>query len=275
MKYDIDDLLKQAYKGKEFQEENRPSNILNQETISRMREINNMKNTKVSKFRLFTKFAVGLACVGAIVSVSTVAYSAMTKSKSNYYKIEMDDDITVEVITSMHYKDLPDTLPKVEPGTGMLPMTWDEVESTLGFSLLGGASEIDGKVNYDVFHNKKDNSVEAVYLWIDAYKVFGDALTSEQGDEYYSSKIDLRIEIMDVQVASGDDGPYHSTDAWGGKEYEETYYINSLDTEAVLYHPEHDENNVTATFGYDGAYYTLTGYNVTPEVMKEVIENMK
>lgn len=273
MKYDIDDLLKEAYKSREFQEENRPSNILNQETISRMREINNM--TKTSKLRIFAKFAVGLACVGVIVGVSTVTYSAMTKSQNNYYRIEMDDDITVEILTSMHYKDLPqDKLPKVESGSGMLPMTWDEVEGALGFSLLGGASETYDKVYYDTSLNK-DNSIAAVYLWIPDYKLLGEALYSEEGDKYYSDKINLVIDIIDVQAESDNDGPYYSTDAWGGKQYEETYYIKSLDTEAVLYHPEYDENNVTATFGYDGVYYTLQGFNVTPEEMKEVIENMK
>lgn len=275
MKYDIDDLLKQAYKGKEYQEKNRPSNILNLETISRMREINKMKKTKTGKFRFITKLAVGMACVGVIASVSTVAYSAMIKSKNNHYRIEMDDDITVDIITSMHYKDLPqDKLPKVDPGSNLLPMTWDEVENVLGFTLLGGPSETDGKVNYDTYLNK-DNSIAAVHLWIPDYKVLGEALYNDEGYQYYSNKINLIIDILDVQAESEYNEPYSSTDAMGGKEYEETYYIKSLDTEAVLYHPEHNENNVTATFGYDGVYYTLQGFNVTPEKMKEVIENMK
>ena len=274
MKYDIDDLFKEVYKSRGLQEDSRPSNILNQDTISRMREINNMKKTKTSKLRFITKIAVGLACVCAVASVSTVAYSAMTKSKGNYYRVEMDDGITVDVLTSMHYKDLPDTLPKAEPGTGMFPMTWDEVTDVLGFSLLGGVSATDGKVSYDVSLNK-DDSIAAVHLWVPNYKLFGETLTSEEGDEYYSSKINLSIDIIDIQADSEYDGPYYSTDAWGGKQYEETYYINALDTEAVLYHPEQDENNVTATFGYDGAYYTLQGFNVTSEEMKEVIENMK
>ena len=275
MKYDIDDLLKEAYKSREFQEENRPSNILNQETISRMREINNMKKAKRSKFRLVTKLAVGLACVGVIVSVSTVTYSAMTKSNNNYYRIEMDDGKTVEILTSMHYKDLPqDKLPKVESGSSLIPMTWDELEGLLGFSLLGGASETDDKVYYFTYLNK-DNSIASVHLWIPDYKLLGEALYSEEGDKYYSDKINLSIDIIDAQEESEHNGPHYSTDAWGGKQYEETYYIKSLDTEAVFYHPEHDENNVTATFGYDGVYYTLQGYNVTSEEMKEVIENMK
>ena len=64
-------------------------------------------------------------------------------------------------------------------------------------------------------------------------------------------------------------------DAAGGKEFIEKYYVKSLGTEAVFYHTDNDEGYVTAVFGYDGAYYTLQGMDVTVEEMKEVIDSMK
>lgn len=269
MKYDIDELLKESFKSKESQGEIRPSNILNQDTISKMREINNMKKSKFGKLSIFSKVAVGVACAGLIVGTSTVAYSAIAKIYK--YTIEMDDGVTVDVHSSNQLVDLPqDSLADIDDM--VLPMQWNEVEEMLGFPLLG---ETDEMVNL-TFERNNDESVAVVDLWVPYYKVYGEPMYTEEGDVYYSKYIRLSMDILDKNAESGYVEAFEEgKDAIGGKEFIEKYNIEDWGIEATLYYVENDKSRITAVFVYEGVYYTLEGANVTLEEMKEVINNMK
>lgn len=274
MKYDIDDLLKEAFENKEFQGDNRPSNILNQETISKMREISDMKNSKKnSKINKIAKVVAAVACVCVIVSASTVAYSAIAQHFK--YTVEMDDGVVVEFVSNTQYKDLPQDKLIIKEDGNLIPMKWSELEDMLGFSLLGGASEYDGNVNYYTSLNE-DGSVAVVHLWIPLYKELGEPLYTEEGDKYYGKIINLSVDILDVNAEKGYVEAFKvGTDAMGGKELVEKYHSKSLDTEVVIYNTNNSEEYVSAAFGYDGAYYSLQGDNVSVDEMKEVIEGMK
>ena len=274
MKYDIDDLLKETFASEKFQGADKPSNILNQETISKMREISDMKNSKRnSKMNKLAKMVAAVACACVIVSASTVAYSAIAQHFK--YTIEMDDGVVVEFVSNTQYKDLPQDKLTIKEDGNLIPMKWSELEDMLGFSLLGGASEYDGNVNYYTSLNK-DGSVAVVHLWIPHYKAFGEPLYTEEGDKYYGKIINLSVDILDVNAEKGYVEAFKvGTDAMGGKELAEKYYSKGLDTEVVIYNTNNSEEYVSAVFGYDGAYYSLQGENVSVDEMKEVIEGMK
>lgn len=269
MKYDIDELLKETFISNEFQGEMRPSNLLKQETISKMREINNMKKTKLGKLGIFSKVAVGLACAGLVVGTSTVAYSAIEKIYK--YTVEMDDGVTVDVHSSTQLVELPqDSLADVEDM--VLTMQWNAVEEMLGMPLLG---ETDDMLNL-MFHRNSDDSVAVVDLWMAYYKVYGEPLYTEGGDAYYTKYIRLGMDILDKNAESGYVETFENgKDATGGKGFIEKYNIEALNTDAVLYYVGNDETRITAVFVHDGVYYTLEGTDVTLEEMKEVINSMK
>lgn len=274
MKYDIDDLIKAAFENEESQRDNCPSNILNQETISKMREINDMKNSKSnSKMRKIAKIVAAVACVCVIVSASTVAYSAIAQHFK--YSIEMEDGVVVEFVSNTQYKDLPQDKLDGNADGNLIHMQWSELEEMLGFSLLGSGSVRDGMVNYGAYLNK-DGSVGVVNLWIPEYKVYGEPLYAEDGYKYYGKIINLSIDVLDVNADQGYvDGLKEGNDAMGGKELVEKYHSKSLDTEVVIYNTNNSEDYVSAVFGYDGAYYSLQGDNVSVEEMKVAIEGMK
>ena len=269
MKYDIDELLKKSFKRKESQGEIRPSNVLNQETISKMREINNMKKSKSSKFNIFTKIAVGVACAGLIVGTSTVAYSAIAKIYK--YTIEMDNGVKVDVHSSNQLVELPqDSLADVDDT--VLTMQWKQVEEMLGFPLLG---ETDEMVNL-MFHRNNDESVAVVDLWVPYYKVYGDPSHTEEGDEYYTKYIRLSMDILDKNAEAGYVEAFEEgKDATGGKEFIEKYNIEDLGIDATLYYVENDNTRITAVFVYEGVYYTLEGMDITLDEMRDVIGCMK
>ena len=269
MKYDIDELLKETFKSEKSQRQISPSNILQQKTISKMREISSMKKRKFGRFNRFTKVAVGLACAGLVVSASTVAYSAVVKIYK--HTIEMDDGSRVDVHTSNQYVDLPqDSL--VELDSGVLTMQWDQIEEMLGLSLLGKSDEM---VSFQ-FHRNEDGNVAVVDLWVHYYKVYGEPLYTEDGDEYYSKFIRLSMDILDENAESGYVEAFENgKDAIGGKEFIEKYNIDSLNTEVVLYYVENDKTRITAVFEYEGVYYTLEGSNVNVDEIKEVVNSMQ
>lgn len=275
MKYDIDDLLKETFTSEKFQGADRPSNILNQETISKMREISDMKNSKKnSKINKLAKMVAAVGCVCVIVSASTITYSAIIQHFK--YSIEMDDGEVVEFVSNTQYKELPqDKLIVNEEGSNLITMQWSELEKMLGFSLLGGGNEMDGTVCYGTYLNE-DGSVAVVNLWITPYKVFGEPLYTEDGDKYYGKIIHLSVDVLDINAEKGYVEAFKvGTDAMGGKELVEKYHSKSLDTEVVIYNTNNSDDYVSAVFGYDGAYYRLQGENVSVDEMKEVIEGMK
>ena len=269
MKYDIDELLIKSFKSKESQGEIRPSNVLNQETISKMREINNMKKSKKGKLNILTKIAVGVACAGLIVGTSTVAYSAIAKIYK--YTIEMDNGVTVDVHSSNQLVELPqDSLADVDDT--VLTMQWKQVEEMLGIPLLGGTDEM---INL-MFHRNSDESVAVVDLWVPYYKVYGEPRYTEEGDAYYSEYIRLSMDILDKNAEPGYIEAFEEgKDAIGGKEFIEKHNIEELGIEATLYYVENDHTRITAVFVYEGVYYSLEGTGVTLEEMKEVINSMK
>ena len=268
MRYDIEKLLSKAYENDRIADKIKPSYTLNQNTISKMRESNKMNNRKTNiRLGKVAKLAVMSGAIAIVASVTTVTYSAIKKYYSS--TIEMDNGQKLELSSEVHYKSIPSDVLKVYSGKEML---WDDVKEMLGFSLLGNGGVENGNILYSTYLND-DGTVAVVDLYIPAYKRYGEPSYNEEGDIYYKSYISMMIDILDVNAEEGYVLPFtEGKDAMGGKELVASYRSEALDTEVIIYTTG---SSLTASIIYDDIYYTLHGYGVTEEQMREAVEELK
>ena len=268
MSYDMEQLLNKAYEQDKLADKVKPSYTLNQETISKMRESNKVNKTKTRiKLSKMARFAVICCAIVVVASVTTVTYSAI----KNYYSstIRMDDGQKVELSAEVHYKSIPDGILKVSSNE---EMQWNDVEAMLGFSLLGNGNVDDGSVVYSTCLND-DETVAVVDLYIPNYKRYDEAAYTKDGYAYYKSYISLMIDILDADAEEGYVLPFaEGKDAMGGKELVAQYHSEALDTEVIIYKTS---SSIAASLIYDDVYYTLYGYGVTEEQMREAVEELK
>lgn len=265
MRYSMDDMLKNAYKSVDKE---KPSNSLNQETISRMRELNNMgKRTVGFKLNKVAKFATICCCILAVAGVSTVAYSKI--SEYWHANVQFSNGDNVQLAEDISFRDLPEDLLALNDGRKSFP--WSDIEEMLGFSLLGAGNVNDGTASYSTFLND-DGSIAVVDLWIPLYKVYDEEILSTSDE--YSEYISLDIGILNYGADEGYILPFmEGRDAAGEMTFVEKYVPDNLNVEVIIYTSTVRDFN--AVFVYDSVYYTLHGTNVTVEQMKEAIEGMK
>ncbi len=226
----------------------------------------NMTKRKIIK-RPLSRLAVAAILLGCLV-FSGVAYAGATLTdwESVISFFDKDGNETkVTVSDEAFFKELPDGLPVPGDGEPMIPMTKDEVESLLGFEILGSELSPESTIfNYDANVNFNSNSVATVSLWCPGFI-----------KESKNKSINMSVDILSTDAEEGYILPFiEGKDAMGGKVYGETYTLESLDADAVIYTYDWD-NRTNATFVYDNVYYTVSAYEYTLDEFKAIVNTLR
>ena len=234
--------------------------------------IDEAENYDMSKIKIIkrplSRMAVAAIVIGCLV-FGGVAYAgtALTSWES---VISFFDDkgnkVDVTVSDEAFFKELPEDLPVPGDGEPMIAMTRDEVESLLGFNILDSELSPENTVfNYDAFANKKDKAVAVIGLWVPNFIY-----------ESESKHINMSVSILSTKAEEGYILPFiEGKDAMGGKVHIETYKIEALDVDTVIYTASSEESLLKATFIYDDISYTISSYNYTLDELKDILNTLR
>lgn len=226
-----------------------------------------MSKRKIIK-RQLSRMAVAAIVIGCLV-FGGVAY-ASTALTSWESVISFFDDkgnkVDVTVSDEAFFKELPEDLPVPGDGEPMIAMTRDEVESLLGFNILDSELSPENTVfNYDAFANKKDKAVAVIGLWVPNFI-----------KESESKHINMSVSILSTKAEEGYILPFiEGKDAMGGKVHIETYKIEALYVDTVIYTAGDEESLLKATFIYDDISYTISSYNYTLDELKDILNTLR
>ena len=226
----------------------------------------NMSKRKIIK-RPLSRMAVAAIVIGCLV-FGGVAYAGTTltdwKSVISFFD-DKGNEVQVTVSDEAFFKELPDGLPVPGDGEPMISMTKSEVEELLGFQILYSDLSTENKFYYDANLNSKNDYVATVDLWCPNF-------IKENETKYISYSID----ILSTDAEEGYILPFiEGKDAMGGKLHIETYKIEALNTNAVIYSAVDDENMLKATIVYDDVYYTISAYEYTIGEFKTILNTLE
>ena len=226
-----------------------------------------MSKRKIIK-RPLSRMAVAAIVIGCLV-FGGVAYAGTTLTdwKSVISFFDKDGNETqVTVSDEAFFKELPDGLPVPGDGEPMIAMGRDEVEGLLGFKILDSELSPDSTVfNYDAYANKNDGAVAVVSLWCPGFI-----------EESETKNINCSVDILSTNAEEGYILPFiEGKDAMGGKLHIETYKIEALNTNAVIYSAVDAENLLKATIVYDDVYYTISAYEYTLDEFKSILNTLE
>ena len=227
----------------------------------------NMSKRKIIK-RPLSRIAVAAIIIMSILLIGGVAYAgtALTSWES---VIRFFDDkgnkVDVTVSDEAFFKELPDGLPVPGDGEPMIPMKKSEVEGLLGFKILGSELTADDIIyNYDAYVNKANDNVATISLWCPNFI-----------NKNETKHINYSVDILSTDAEDGYILPFiEGKDAMGGKLHIETYRIEALNTNAVIYSAGDVENMLKATFVYADIYYTISAYEYTLDEFKAILNTL-
>ena len=234
--------------------------------------IDEAENYDMSKRKIIrrplSRMAVAAIVITSILLIGGAAYAgtALTNWES---VISFFDDkgnkVDVTVSDEAFFKELPEGLPVPGDGEPMIAMTRDEVEGLLGFKILDSELSPDSTVfNYDAFANENDGAVALVDLW-------GPYFIKESE----SKNINMSVSILSTKAEEGYILPFiEGKDAMGGKLYVDTYELENLYVNTVIYTSDWMPERLTATFVYDNLYYSFTADNYTPEEFLDILNSL-
>ncbi len=225
-----------------------------------------MTKRKIIK-RPLSRLAVAAILAGCII-FSGVAYAGATLTdwESVISFFDKDGNETkVTVSDKAFFKQLPDGLPVPGDGEPMIPMKRAEAEALLGFEFLDSKLSPESTIfNYDANVNFNSNSVATVSLWCPGFI-----------KESENKSINMSVDILSTDAEEGYILPFiEGKDAMGGKVYGETYTLESLDADAVIYAFDSD-NRTNATFVYDNIYYTVSAYGYSLDEFKVILNTLR
>lgn len=226
-----------------------------------------MSKRKIIK-RPLSRMAVAAIVIGCLV-FGGVAYAGTTltdwKSVISFFD-DKGNEVQVTVSDEAFFKELPDSLPVPGDGEPMIAMTKKEVEELLGFYILGSDLSPESTLfNYNAHANHKDNAVAVVGLWVPNFI-----------NESETKNINMSVSILSTKAEEGYILPFiEGKDAMGGKLHIETYKIEALNTNAVIYSAVDAENMLKATIVYDDVYYTISAYEYTLDEFKTILNTLE
>ena len=226
-----------------------------------------MSKRKIIK-RPLSRMAVAAIVIGCLI-FGGVAYAGTTltdwKSVISFFD-NKGNKVDVIVSDEVFFKGLPEGLPVPGDGEPMIAMTQDEVESLLGFNILDSELSPENTVfNYDAHANKKDSAVAVIDLWVPNFIY-----------ESESKHINMSVSILSTKAEEGYILPFiEGKDAMGGKVHIETYKIEALDINTVIYTTDSEEVLLKATFVYDDISYTISSYNYTLDELKAILNTLR
>jgi hypothetical protein len=236
-----------------------------------VRFIEEAENYDMSKRKMIkrplSRMAVAAIVIGCLV-FGGVAYAGTTltdwKSVISFFD-DKGNEVQVTVSDEAFFKELPDGLPVPGDGEPMISMTKSEVEELLGFDILGSELSPESTVfNYNAFANENDNAVAVVGLWVPNFI-----------KESETKNINMSVSILSTKAEKGYILPFiEGKDAMGGKVHIDTYKIEALNTNAVIYSTGDVSELLKATFVYDDISYTISSYNYTLEELKATLNTL-
>ncbi len=237
-----------------------------------IRFIEEAENYDMSKRKIIrrplSRMAVAAIVIGCLV-FGGVAYAGTTltdwKSVISFFD-DKGNEVQVTVSDEAFFKELPDGLPVPGDGEPMIAMTRDEVESLLGFKILCSELSPDSTVfNYNAYANSKDKAVAVVGLWVPNFI-----------KESETKNINMSVSILSTKAEEGYIYPFiEGKDAMGGKVHIDTYKIETLNTNAVIYSTGDVSELLKATFVYDDVSYTISSYNYTLDELKATLNTLR
>ena len=244
------------------------SKSLNDINSRYIEEATNFSNGKrYSKLALLKMPLVAIILI--ILLFGTIA-TAGINIYQNASQIKFQDGSSVQLYENVPFRKIPDTAVKSDEYS-KIPMTFEQVAETLGFKILNYKDAFENEINYSTSLNK-NGSIAVVDLWWASF-----LKESEEKYATYSAR------ILNENADEGYVYPFiEGIDASGGMEYNETYKINSLDVDAVIYtigDSPYGENisdgRVSVQFVYDNVLYKLNFWNYTNEEIKIVLEELE
>ncbi len=237
-----------------------------------VRFIEEAENYDMSKIKMIkrplSRMAVAAIVIGCLV-FGGVAYAGTTltdwKSVISFFD-DKGNEVQVTVSDEAFFKELPDGLPVPDDGEPMIAMTRDEVETLLGFEILGSELSPENTVfNYDAFANKKDSAVALVDLWVPYFI-----------KESETKNINMSVSILSTKAEEGYILPFiEGKDAMGGKIYVDTYELENLSVSTVIYTSDWMPERLTVTFVYDNLYYSFIADNYELEEFLYILKTLK
>ena len=225
-----------------------------------------MNKRKIIK-RPLGRMAVAAIVIGCLV-FGGIAYAGTTltdwKSVISFFD-DKGNKTDIIVSDEAFFKELPDGLPVPGDGEPMIPMTRDEVEGLLGFDILGSKlAPVDIIYNYDAYVNKANDNIATISLWCPNFI-----------KENETKHINYSVDILSTDAEDGYILPFiEGKDAMGDKLHIETYRIEVLNTNAVIYSAGDVENMLKATFVYADIYYTISAYEYTLDEFKAILNTL-
>ena len=226
------------------------------------------KSFKVIFFKVpLVAVIITVLLLGTIATAGINIYEKSTQ-------VEFQDGSTVELYESVPFRKIPENAPKTEEYESGISMTHSEIEEILGFKILDYKNAYEDSISYRTWLNE-DGSIAVVYLnWAsflkvdeEKYATFSANIVNEKADESYLLPI---IEGVDPNA---------------GLTYNETYKINSLQTEAVFCtytneavpYPDFvtDDGRVKIEFVYDNVIYKILFRGYTNEEIKTILEELE
>lgn len=228
----------------------------------------NMSKRKIIK-RPLSRMAVAAIIITCIALIGGAAYAGTALTDWESVISFFDDkgnETQVTVSDEAFFKELPDGLPVPGDGEPMIAMTKDEVESLLGFNILGSELSLDSTIlNYDAYVNHGNCNVAVVKLWVPRF-----IYVSE------SKNINMSVDILNTDAEEGYILPFiEGKDAMGGKIYVGTYELENLSVDTVVYTSDWMPERLTATFVYDNLYYSFIADNYELEEFLDILKTLK
>lgn len=210
-----------------------------------------------------------VAVILIILLLGTVA-TAGINIYQNSTSIQFQNGTNVVLYENVPFRKIPETAIKSEEYS-KIPMTIQQVEETLGFKVLNYKESFKNEISYSTNLNE-NGTIAVVDLWWASF-----LKESEEKFATYSAR------ILNENADEGYVYPFiEGIDAAGGMEYNETYQINSLQVDAVIYtigESPYGENisdgRVTVQFVFDNVLYKLDFWNYTNDEIKIILEELE
>lgn len=230
------------------------------------------KTKKHLKFKVsYAVILIFVMCVVSLPIVYATEFKEIIKRWSSSVKLE--DDTEIKVSESNGYKEIPKDAAKTRKYERGIEMTYQQVEEMLGFKILkikegSFEPELKGEKDEPIIYYttglNDDESIGRVDLWIAPF-----VGKSEE------KNISLSVSMLNVGADSGYISAFQGdSDATAGKVSGDTYHLNRLDVDVVIYGSDWDSKRLTAVFVYKDIKYLFIGNQYSKDEMMEVLDSL-
>lgn len=224
--------------------------------------VNKQKQTH-RRFKL--SYVCSIAVAVCLLSVTVVYAKEIKEFFQNWStSIKLENGTEVKISENNNFKEIPTDAIKVKENSESPKMTFKEVEEMLKFSILKLPENNTNDIYYRTYLND-DGSIGRVDLWIPYFY-------KESENKYISVSVDILNKYADEGYVLAFQ---ECVDATGGKNIENSYKSENLNTNVVVYTNDWSSERLTATFVYDDILYQFIGHNISKDEMTSIIETLK